>query len=140
MIRKPYTLSPLIAAFFISGLLLAGCTTVNPVRVVPAVGMPRYSPTNQATVVILREEPSRLHEILGQIIIEPQDIMAVPDMELMMRRAAAGMGADAAVIIAGFAAEANRAEIFPGQVVYAIAIRYKKQASQSDVMRRPGHD
>lgn len=126
MKRNRYLLSILLAGVFISVLFVAGCTTANPVRIVPLVGVNSYSPTDPATVMVLRSEPQRPFETLGQIVLEPEGTLSVPDMEQRLRAAAASMGANAVVILADMATLTGpvSSEQSGGQVVSAIAIRY----------------
>jgi hypothetical protein len=107
--------------------LLAGCPAANTVRIMPAVGMPAYSPTEPATVMVLRAEPLRPFEILGHIILEPEDVLPVPELEQKLRQAAASMGANAVVITADMSMKvgSHRSEAAGGQVVDAVAIRFK---------------
>ncbi len=66
----------------------------------PYLGMPSYPPTDPASVEILRTEPLRPHERLGEITLEPQGSPSVTEMEQKLREAAAKMGANAAVLVA----------------------------------------
>jgi hypothetical protein len=80
--------------------LFAGCTTTaNTVRIMPTVGMPAYPPTDPTTVMILRAQPLSPFETLGQIILEPEAALSVPEIEQKLRQAAASMGANAVVFI-----------------------------------------
>jgi hypothetical protein len=107
--------------------LLAACATTNTVRVLPRVGLPLYQPTEPTAVMVLRGEPSRPFEVLGQIIIEPDADLPVPDIERMLRQEAARMGANAVVILSDMTMRVgeSREEMTGGQVVVANAIRYK---------------
>jgi hypothetical protein len=116
-------LSILLAGAFISVLLVAGCTTANPVRVVPLVGVDRYPPTDPSTIMVLRAEPLRPFKTLGQIVLEPEAALSVPDMEQMLRQAAASMGANAVFITQDMAMQAGVSSA-GNQVVSAIAIRF----------------
>jgi hypothetical protein len=107
--------------------LLAACTTTNIVRVLPRVGVPLYPPTDSATILVLRQEPSRPFEILGQLVIEPENVLPMPEIERMLREEAAHMGANAVVIVSDMTMRVGetRAEMEGGQIVVANAIRYK---------------
>jgi hypothetical protein len=107
--------------------LLAACTTTNIVRVLPRVGVPLYPPTEPATILVLREEPSRPFEILGQIIIEPEAVLPAPEIERMLRQEAARMGANAVVIVSDMTMRVGetREEMMGGQIVAANAVRYR---------------
>jgi len=107
--------------------LFTGCPTANTVRIMPTVGMPAYSPTDPTKVMILRTQPLRPFETLGQIILEPEAALSVPEMEEKLRQAAASMGANAVVIISDMTmlAGSHRSEASGGQIISANAIRYK---------------
>lgn len=108
--------------------LFAGCTTTaNTVRIMPTVGMPAYPPTDQSTIIILRTQPLSKFETLGQIILEPETALSVPEMEQKLRQAAASMGANAVVIISDMTmlAGSHRSEASGGQIISANAIRFK---------------
>ena len=106
---------------------LAGCVASSPVRIVPLVGAPAYPPTDAASVAVLSAQPQIPYETLGQIVLEPEDMLPVPDMERMLRKAGASMGANAVVIMDDMylQADAGPATKPRSQVVSAIAIRYK---------------
>jgi hypothetical protein len=107
-------------------LVLAACAS-SPVRVLPVVGAPIYEPTDPSTVLILRAEPQRPFETLGQVVVEPEKQMSEAQVEQMLREAAAGMGANAVFIQADMTMEAGeiRQQFSGGQIVTAIAIRFK---------------
>lgn len=108
-------------------LLLTACMTTNMVRVLPRVGMPTYPPTDPSTILVLREEPSAPHDVLGQIVIEPETVLPMSKIEQMLRQEAARMGADAVVIVSDMNMRVgeSREEMVGGQVVAANAIRYR---------------
>ncbi len=78
--------------------LVTGCSTVS-VSTNQYLGMPLYSPTDPASVEILRTEPLRPHERLGEITLQPQGDPPVAKIEQKMQEATAKMGANAAVIV-----------------------------------------
>ena len=80
MKRKPDALFILLVAIFSSVMLLAGCSTVTPVRIVPTDGTQHYPPTDPASVIVLRSEPLRPFETIGQVVLDPGDTLPVPDM------------------------------------------------------------
>jgi hypothetical protein len=109
-------------------LLIAGCATAPPVRILPLVGASAYAPTDPVTIMVLRTEPQRPFETLGQVVLEPEgNALSVPELEQKLREAAASMGANAVVITADMTMQAGgtRMEQSGGQVVSAIAIRFK---------------
>ena len=121
------------AAIFCSLVLVgtlaaAGCATAPPVRILPLVGAPAYPPTDPATVVVLQKEPQFPFETLGQVVVEPEaNTLSMRELQQKLREAAASMGANAVVITADMTMQAGetRAEMSGGQIVSAIAIRFK---------------
>ena len=113
--------------------LLAGCTYIS-VETRRYLAVPNYPPTDPATVQILHAPPSRPHERLGEVSLEPVGNPGVADMEAKLRTAAAAMGADAAVIVADRMMYMGSyvtgpwwgREISPqyGRVIVAVAIKY----------------
>ncbi len=112
---------------------LSGCSFVT-VNSKPYLGVPVYPPTDPASVQILRGEPSRPHERLGEISLEPEGNPPTAEMEARLKEAGAQMGADAVVIVAdttrimgGYVTGPwwDR-QIYPvyGRVIIAVAIRY----------------
>lgn len=79
-------------------LLLAGCSFVS-TRVQPYLGGPTFPPTDPAKVAILRSEPSRPHERLGEVFAEPSGDPTAGQYEQALREGGAGMGADAVVVV-----------------------------------------
>ena len=107
--------------------ILAGCATPSPVRIVPLVGAPMYPQTNPESVAVLHAEPQIPFETLGQVVIDLSTGLSIPDMERTLREAGASMGANAVVILETMTEQSGTgsAEKSRGQVVSAIAIRYK---------------
>ena len=81
---------------------------------------PRLAATDPARVTLLKGGPSRDHIKLGEVWIRPSREMDRFTVEGVLREKAAGMGADALVIVA----DATKAG-FDGRIV-GIAIRYKR--------------
>ena len=97
MKRQNSAISAVMALVFLA--LLFGCTYVS-VDTRRYLAVPSYPPTDPSTVQILHSAPTRPHERLGEISLEPQGNPTVADMEAKLRQAAASMGADAAVLVA----------------------------------------
>lgn len=76
-----------------------GCSYVT-VDAKQFLGVPLYPPTNPANLQLLREPPMRPHIRLGEIFAEPQGNPPVTEIEQKLLKAAAKMGADAAVLVA----------------------------------------
>ena len=117
MKRKLDALLILLVAICGSVMLLAGCASVAPVRIVPAEGTSHYPPTDPASVTVLRSEPPRPFETLGQVVLDPGHTLPVPEMEKKLREAAASLGANAVFI-------SSDMTTLKGPV-FAYAIRYK---------------
>lgn len=81
-------------------LLLVGCSSLSS-RTVQYVGAPRPPATSPAQIEILRSEPAKPHEKLGEVVVDasidpPPKIEKIEDV---LRRDAAKMGADAVVLV-----------------------------------------
>ena len=79
--------------------ILASCASVDSTSA-RYVGAPHYAPSDPASVQILRAQPTQPHERLGELVIDASTDPAPPVSELedKVRREAAKIGADAAVI------------------------------------------
>ncbi len=81
---------------------------------------PRLAATDPARVALLKGAPSRDHIRLGEVWIRPNQEMDRFYVEGVLREKAAGMGADALVIVA----DASKSG-FDGRIV-GIAVSYKR--------------
>ncbi len=79
-------------------MALSGCTSVNEEEI-RYIGVAPVPPTSAVSVEILRREPHRPHERLGEVILNPSGSPSVADMEQAIREGAARLGADAAVLV-----------------------------------------
>jgi hypothetical protein len=77
---------------------LASCTTIS-VSSKRYLGGPSFAPTDPNQVEILRREPRRPHDRVGEVLIEPSGNPSVADMERAIRIEAAKLGANAAVLV-----------------------------------------
>jgi hypothetical protein len=77
--------------------------------------------------MILRTQPLSPSENLGLIILEPETVMSVPEIEQKLRQVAASMGANAVFIMSDMTmlAGSHRSEASGGQIIHANAIRFK---------------
>jgi hypothetical protein len=91
----PFVLSFTLA---ISSFCLAGCNTVS-TRLVPYVGVPKFPPSDPNTIEILQAEPKQAHDRLGEVVASPSDGVSAQQIEAALRRDAAKLGADAAVLV-----------------------------------------
>lgn len=114
---------------------VTGCQTVSTSNT-QEIGGPTFPPSDPATVQILRTVPTKPHVRLGEVRAEPSD-ESVPaaKIEEALRKAAAKMGADAAVVVLDqtqvtgayvtgpwYGRSIQRIE---GRVIVAVAIKYQ---------------
>lgn len=78
--------------------LAAACSSVQ-ARSIHFVGRPEYPPTDPATVEILHRPPMRPHDVLGQIVVEPEGNPSQEAIEEKIREQTAAMGGNAAIIV-----------------------------------------
>jgi len=79
---------------------LAACATVN-ATTKQDIGAPRFPPSDPARVQILRTEPQRAHDRLGDILVDASTDPAPPieKIEAKLRDEASKLGADAVVVV-----------------------------------------
>jgi len=115
--------------------LMTGCNTVS-TSVRQDIGGPKYPPSDPAQVQILRAAPTRPHVRLGEVQAEPSsDSVPVAEIEAALRKAAAKMGADAAVVVYDKTQTTGAyvtgpwwgrsVETIQGRVIIAVAIKYQ---------------
>ena len=120
----------------LAGILLAtGCQSVTSTTT-QDIGAPTFPKVDPTTVQILRTEPTRSHERLGEIRAETSSPnVAVSKIEEALRKDAAKLGANAVVIVHDNT-EVTGAQVVggwldrtveetEGRVVIGIAIRFK---------------
>jgi hypothetical protein len=80
--------------------LLVACATVD-ATTTQYVGAPRFSPSDPASVQILRSEPTRPHVRLGEIVVDASidPAPSVVEVEQKLRSEAGKLGADAVVVV-----------------------------------------
>lgn len=116
-------------------LLATGCQSVTTTST-QDIGAPTFAKVDPSTVQILRTEPTRAHERLGEVRAETSSPnVAVSKIEEALRKKAAKLGANAVVIVhdntqvtgaqvvGGFLDRSI--EETEGRVVIGVAIRYK---------------
>jgi hypothetical protein len=120
---------------FATLLVTSGCQTVS-ITSTQEIGGPIFPPSDPAQVQILRTAPTRPHVRLGEIRAEPSDDnVSAAKIEEALRKAAAKLGADAAVVVYDrtqvtgayvtgpwYGRSIQRIE---GRVVIAVAIKYQ---------------
>jgi len=113
---------------------LTGCNTVS-TSVKQDIGGPTYAPTDPAQVQILRTQPTRPHVRLGEVTVQPSsDSVPVAEIEAALQKAAAKMGADAAVVVYDKTQTTGayvtgpwwgrQVQTIQGRVIIAVAIHY----------------
>jgi hypothetical protein len=85
-------------ALTLAALTSAACTTVS-VSSIRYLGVPQFAPSDPNSVEILRREPRRPHDRLGEVYLEPSGDPSVTEMEQAIRTEAGKLGADAAVLV-----------------------------------------
>lgn len=128
---------PHLALFtaFIALVVLTGCNTVS-TSVRQDIGGPTYAPSDPAQVQILRAPPTRPHVRLGEVTAQPSsDSVPVTEIEAALRKAAAKMGADAAVVVYDKTQTTGayvtgpwwgrQVQTIQGRVIIAVAIKYQ---------------
>lgn len=115
-------------------LATTGCNTVQ-TTTKQDIGAPTYAPSNPVQVQILRTEPTRAHVRLGEVQAEPAtESVDVAKIEAALQKAAAKLGADAAVVVCDKTQVTGAVVMGPwwgrsveavqGRVVIAVAIKY----------------
>lgn len=116
-------------------LLPTGCQNVSTSHM-QAIGAPHFPPSDPVQVEILRREPSRAHVRLGEVKAMPStESTDATKIEDALRKEAAKLGADAAVVVADRTQVTGAVVTGPwwgrsleateGRVVIAVAIKYQ---------------
>lgn len=84
----------------VAALALPACTSLT-ATVTQYVGAPQPPPTNPANVQIVRVEPTRPHDRLGEIVVDASTDPPPPiaDIENRLRSEGGKLGADAVVVV-----------------------------------------
>jgi hypothetical protein len=119
------------------GCVLVSCATID-ATVTQYAGAPRFPPTNPAAVEILRTEPIRPHERLGEIEVDASAEPAPPieKVEDKLRAEAASLGADAVVVVVDRLQPVGAfvsgpwfgrdVDVIKGRKVVGVAIKYRR--------------
>ena len=127
-------LRPLLPAFAL--LCLAACANID-AQTTEYVGVPHAAATDPASVEVLRSEPTRPHDRIGEIVLgastEPPP--PVTEIEQKLREEAAKIGGDAVVVVydriqpvAAYVSGplwARDVETIQGRKLKGIVIRYR---------------
>ena len=116
-------------------VVLTGCNTVS-TSIKQDIGGPTYPPSDPAQVQILRTAPTRPHVRLGEVTVQPSsDSVPVTEIEAALQKAAAKMGADAAVVVYDKTQTTGayvtgpwwgrQVQTIQGRVIIAVAIKYQ---------------
>jgi len=122
-------------ALGVATVALSACSTIS-VSSTRYLGVAQFAPTDPNSVEILRREPRRPHEKLGEVYLEPSGSPPVAEMEQAIRREAAKLGADAAVLVYDRTKRIGTVYQGPwwarssyavyGRRIVAVAIRYRR--------------
>jgi len=115
-------------------MAVTGCKTVS-TNSHQYLGGPTYPPSDPAQVQILRAEPMRPHEKLGEVQAQPSNSsVSNQQIEQALQKAAAKMGANAVMIVADHSQVigasvtgplwARSVNTISGRVIVGVAIRY----------------
>jgi hypothetical protein len=117
--------------------VLVSCATID-ATTTQYVGAPHFPPSNPATVEILRSEPIRPHERLGEIVVDASTEPAPPiaEVEDKLRAEAAKLGADAVVVVLDRVQPVGAfvsgpwfgrdVDVIKGRKVVGVAIKYRR--------------
>jgi len=119
--------------FLIIFVALILCFCASPVRVKVYSGAPSFSPTNPATVSIIRQTPRRPHVQLGEIRVRPKG-MSRNQVNNILRNRASELGAHAVVIVVDnvFRRSVVRGRfwrhvrVYKERIIVGVAIRFRK--------------
>jgi hypothetical protein len=101
MIRPANTkilLALLLVLTAAAALLLTGCATVS-ADSTRYIGAEQFPPSDPSRAEILRHEPKRPHERIGEIVLRPSGDPDVARIESRLREETAKLGGDAAVLV-----------------------------------------
>lgn len=138
---KRYTLAAVNVSLLTVLVLLSGCSQVVATSD-PLAGAPTYSPTEPATVQVLRQFPDRPFQRIGEVFIEPQSgNPPAAKVDQALQKQGAKLGADAVVVVVDRIARAGAyisgpvggGTITPqyGHLVRAVAIKYQSGPAQA---------
>ena len=129
-------LCPTLAGLAIAAsLLVTGCQMVSTSHT-QEIGGPKFPPSDPTQVQILRTEPTRPHVRLGEVKAEPSSESTDASLiEAALRKEAAKLGADAAVVVCDRTQTTGAyvtgpwwgryIETVQGRVIIAVAIKYQ---------------
>jgi hypothetical protein len=117
--------------------VLVSCATID-ATTTQYVGAPHFPPSDPAAVAILRSEPIRPHERLGEIVVDASTEPAPPiaEVEDKLRAEAAKLGADAVVVVLDRVQPVGAfvsgpwfgrdVDVIKGRKVVGVAIKYRR--------------
>ena len=114
---------------------MTGCASVSTSHT-QDVGSPKFPPSDPTKIEILRNEPTRPHVRLGEVRAEPStESMDAAKIEEALRKEAAELGADAAVVVYDGTHVTGAQVVGPwwggsirrteGRIVVAVTIKYE---------------
>ncbi len=98
--RQVATVVPRSVLLAVFAVAVASCATID-ATTTQFVGAPHFRPSDPARVEILRGEPPRAHDRLGEIIVDVSTDPPPPieKVEAKLRSEASKLGADAVVVV-----------------------------------------
>jgi hypothetical protein len=134
--RRISTLAAQNTLLAVFACILTACATVD-ATTKQDIGAPHFPPSDPARVQILRVEPQKAHERLGDIVVDASTEPAPPveKIEAKLRDEAGKLGADAVVVVydrvqptAAYVSGplwARDIETVTGRKVVGVAIKYR---------------
>ncbi|MEN0105488.1 MAG: hypothetical protein AAGC84_03590 [Pseudomonas sp.] len=97
MSKRHYFPALLLAA---TASVLTACSSID-ARTTEYVGAPHAAPTQASSVEVLRTEPTKAHERLGEIVVSAstEPAPSATEIEQKLRTEAAAIGGDAVVVV-----------------------------------------
>ena len=94
----PWVLRPLLLGVITCWLV--ACAGLD-ATTTPYAGAPHYPPSDPASVQVLRTQPTKSHDRLGEIVVDASTHSATlgNEVEQKLRQEAAKLGADAVVVV-----------------------------------------
>jgi hypothetical protein len=117
--------------------MLASCASLQ-ATTTPYVGAPHFPPSDPSRVEIVRTEPTRPHERLGEIMVEASTNPPPPitEVEDKLRMEASKLGADAVVVVVDRIQPVGAyvsgpwwgrsVDVVTGRKLVGVAIRYQR--------------
>jgi hypothetical protein len=142
-------MKPLLIATL--GGLLVSCSSMDSTGTRYA-GAPHFQPTTPAHVEVLRAQPTRAHDAIGQVVVDASIDPSPPvgDIEARLREEAAKIGADAVVVVHDQVQPEgwyvlggywnHNVDTYSAEKVVGVAIKYHEPAETLTPTGNPSHE